>query len=189
MSQPLIIIAAILFLSVLFFVILYNSLVGKKNEVENSFAGMDVQLKKRYDLIPNLVEAVKQYMGHEKEILTKLTELRAKAIATDDSNEQIGLDNQITKSLGGLMVSVENYPDLKANTNFLNLQRSLNEVESQIAAARRYFNSAVTEYNNAVEMIPTSIIAGMMNYKRKELFVIEEAQRENVEVKNLFSNK
>jgi len=189
MSQMMLLVIVLIIVPIFVFVLMYNSLVGKKNEVENSFAGMDVQLKKRYDLIPNLIESVKQYMGHEKETLTQLTELRAKAIATNDSNEQIHLDNQISKSIGGLMVSVENYPDLKANTTFLNLQRSLNEIESQIAASRRYFNAAVTDYNNSVEMIPTSIVASMMNYKKRELFEIEEIQRQNVNVKNLFGEK
>lgn len=168
--------------------LMYNSLVGKKNQVENVFGSMDTMLKKRYDLIPNLVATVKQYMTHEQETLTKITELRAKATSGDISNdEQVQLDNQMSKMLGGIMVAVENYPDLKANTNFMQLQRSLNEVEEQISAARRSYNAVVTDYNNAVEMFPTNIMAGMMNYKRKQVFEISEAERQNVNVKELFS--
>ncbi|MCP4459207.1 MAG: LemA family protein [Cytophagales bacterium] len=148
---------------------------------------MDVQLKKRYDLIPNLVETVKQYAGHEKELLENVTKLRAKV--TDgqlSSDEKVALDNQISKSIGGIMVAVENYPDLKASENFINLQRTLNEVESQISASRRAFNASVTDYNNAIETFPKNILAGMMNYKRKQVFEIQEVERQNVNVSKLF---
>ena len=173
----------------LFIAIVYNGLVGKRNQVENAFAGMDTMLKKRYDLIPNLVASVKQYAKHEATTLEEITALRAKAISGNVSSEEsVALNNQITKSLGGIMVAVENYPELKANENFLQLQRSLNETEEQISAARRAFNASVTDYNNAVEMFPSNILAGMMNFKRKTLFEIPETQRENVDVKHLFEN-
>jgi len=166
---------------------MYNSLVGKKNSVENAFASIDTILKKRYDLIPNLVAAVKQYMEHERGLLENVTELRAKALSGGiSSDEAITLNNEINKAMGGIMVAVENYPDLKANQNFMDLQRSLNEVEEQLSAARRAFNAAVTDFNNAVEMFPSNIMAGMMNYKRRQLFVIPEAERENPDVKSLF---
>lgn len=168
-------------------VMLYNSLVGKKNQVEMAFSGMDVQLKKRYDLIPNLVNTVKQYMQHEQNILTEVTELRSRAASgTLSPDEAVEVDNRISRAIGGIMVAVENYPDLKANENFMQLQRSLNEVESQISAARRSYNSSVTIYNNAVEMFPSSVLAGMMNYRRKQVFEVTEAERQNVNVGNLF---
>lgn len=183
------IVGGILLFIGLILVLMYNSLVGKKNQVENAFAGMDVQLKKRYDLIPNLVSTVKQYMTHEAETLTKVTEMRARATSGGLSNdEKVSLDNQITKSIGGIMVAVENYPDLKANENFNQLQRTLNEVEEQISASRRSYNASVTDYNDAIEMFPSNIMANMMNYKRKEVFEIQEIERQNVNVANLFNS-
>jgi len=119
-------------------IIIYNSLVGKKNQVLNVFATIDALLKKRYDLIPNLIATVKTYMQHERETLTEITELRAKAVSGQISDdEKVALDNKLSQMLGGIMVAVENYPDLKANQNFLQLQGSLNEIEEQISAARR----------------------------------------------------
>ena len=183
------IIGIVLVAVVLVVVILYNSLVNKKNQVANSFAGIDALLKKRYDLIPNLVAAVQKYMGHEKGTLTEITQLRARAVSGNVSDdEKVALNNQIGKMLGGIMVAVENYPDLKANQNFLQLQAALNETEEQIAAARRAYNAAVTDYNNAIEMFPTNILAGMMNYKGKPFFEAAEAERQNVDVKKLFNS-
>lgn len=168
-------------------ILMFNSLVGKKNQVENVFGSVDAMLKKRYDLIPNLASAVKAYMKHEAETLTRLTELRAKAASgTLSDDEKVGLDNRVTEAIGGIMVAVENYPELKASENFIQLQRALNETEEQISAARRAFNAAVTDYNNAVEMFPTSIIAGMMGYTRKTLFEASKAERQNVDVEKLF---
>ncbi|MDP8263974.1 MAG: LemA family protein [Candidatus Aceula lacicola] len=169
---------------------MYNGLIGKKNDVEKSFGSIDVMLKKRYDLIPNLVAAVKQYMQHEAGTLTEITELRAKAVSGNlSSDEKVSLDNKITKTLGGIMVAVENYPDLKASQNFIQLQGSLNEVEEQISAARRAFNASVTDYNNAVEMFPTNIFASMMNYKRKAVFAVaNEQERQNVNIGDAFNN-
>jgi LemA protein len=170
--------------------LLYNSLVGKKNQVQNVFASIDALLKKRYDLIPNLVSTVQSYMNHERNTLTEITQIRAKAVSGNISDdEKVELDNKITKALGGIMVAVENYPDLKANQNFLQLQRSLTEIEEQISAARRAYNAAVTDYNNAIEMVPTNFLASLMNYQRKQVFEISESQRQNVDVKNLFKQK
>ena len=172
----------------LFLVILYNSLVRKKNDVENSFASIDAMLKKRYDLIPNLVATVKEYMKHEKTLLTELTELRTKAVSGEiTEDDRVELENKIVKNMSGIMVAVENYPDLKANQNFLQLQGSWNEVEEQISASRRAFNAAVTTYNNGVETFPSNIMAGIMSYKRRRLFEIPEKERQNVDAKNLFN--
>ena len=154
---------------------MYNGLIRKKNGVDLAFGSIDAQLKKRYDLIPNLVSTVKQYAQHEKELLENITELRSKAMNPDMSNdEKVALDNQVSQTLRGIMVAVENYPDLKANQNFIHLQQTLNEVESQISAARRSFNSAVTDYNNAIQSIPQNIMASMMKLQTKKVFDIPE---------------
>ncbi len=172
----------------LWVLMMYNGLVRKRNEVANAFGGMDVQLKKRYDLIPNLVATVKQYAQHELETLTRVTEMRAQATRGNLSpDERVALDNQISASMRQIMISVENYPDLRASENFMNLQRSLNEVEAQISAARRTYNAVITDYNNAIQVFPASIIAGMMRLTPKEVFVIPEQERQNVNVKDLFA--
>ena len=174
---------------ILVVVFLYNSLIAKKNQVTNVFGTIDALLKKRYDLLPKLISTVKAYMEHEKSLLTEITEMRAKAVSgrlSDD--EQVDLDNKLSKMLGGIMVAVENYPDLKANQNFLQLQRAMNEIEEQISAARRAYNAAVTTYNNAVEMFPTNMAASMMRYKLKKVFEISEEQREDVDAEKLFKS-
>ena len=184
MSIPFIVI----FIFFIILILMYNSLVAKKNQVDNIFAAVDTQLKKRYDLIPNLVASVSKYMEHEKSILEEVTKLRAEANKPNISEkEKITLDKKISSALGSLMIAVENYPELKANENVLHLQHSLNEVEAQIAAARRAYNQAVTDYNNALEQIPTNILANMMHYQPKDLFEISEDERKNVNVKELFN--
>ena len=178
-------------LVVLFLLIvgLYNALVRRKNDVENAFASVDVMLKKRYDLIPNLVETVKNYMKHEKSLLTELTALRTRAVSGELSDDQrVALENEITKGISGIMVAVENYPDLKASQNFLQLQAAWNEAEEQISASRRAFNAAVTVFNNKVETFPSNIMAGIMGYKRRTLFEIPEVERQNVSARNLFES-
>ena len=168
-------------------ILMYNTLIGKKNEVDNIFAGIDAVLKKRYDLIPNLVAFVSKYMEHEKGLLENVTQLRAQATKPDISDEQkIALDRKVTSALGSIMIAVEAYPDLKANENVMHLQRSLNEVEAQISAARRAYNQAVTDYNNAIEMIPTNLMASFMRLQRKQVFEIPDEERANVNVKELF---
>ena len=168
---------------------IYNSLIGKKNQVANAFSAIDVMLKKRFDLLPNLVETVKQYMQYEGDTLTKITDLRGKAIGNGVSeSEKLALDAQIGAAVKGLMVSVENYPDLKANQNFLNLQRTWTESEEQIAAARRNYNSAVTAYNNAVMMFPGNMFAGMLGYQTMAVLATAAEERSNVSAKDLFNN-
>ncbi len=169
-------------------ILMYNSLIAKKNQVDNIYATIDAQLKKRYDLIPNLVATVAEYMEHEKDILQELTQLRSQALQTTSTQEQnIQLDTQLTPKLSALMVAVENYPDLKANQNMLNLQKTLHETEAQIAAARRAYNQAVTDYNNALEQIPTNFIASLLHYQPKQLFEIPKEQRNNIDIKKLFN--
>lgn len=184
MSTFLIIIAVIALIAIL----MYNSLIGKKNQVDNIFAGVDAVLKKRFDLIPNLVASVAQYMEHEKSTLEKVTELRAQAMKPGISDDQkIALDAKLTAALGSITVAMEAYPDLKANENVMHLQRSLNEAEEQISAARRAYNQAVTDLNNAIEMFPTNMIAGWMNLQRRAVFEITTTERQNVDVGALFN--
>ncbi|GAB1544746.1 LemA family protein [Scytonema sp. NUACC21] len=169
-------------------ILLYNSLVAKKNQVEKAFGTIDVLLKKRSDLIPNLVAVAQNYMQYEKETLTEIARLRSRAMSGRVTGKnRIDLENQISKALGNIMVSLEAYPELKANNHFIKLQDSLNEIEEQISAARRFYNSAVTDYNNALEMFPTSLIASYMNYHQKTVFVATEQERQNVNVSNLFN--
>ena len=178
----------ILIVIIIALVLMYNSLVAKKNQVENIFASVDTVLKKRYDLIPNLVASVSKYMDHEKGLLEEVTKLRSDANKPNISDEQkIALDAKVSTALGSIMIAVENYPDLKANENVMHLQRTLNETEEQISAARRAYNQAVTDYNNALEQIPTNFMATAMAYRRKEVFEIVEAERNNVNVKELFN--
>lgn len=169
------------------FFILYNSMIVRKNEVENALSAIHVYLKKRFDLIPNLVASVKTYMKHEEGVLTELTQLRSRgATAPATSEAAVQLDGATSGLLGRLMVSVENYPDLKANENFINLQKTLHEIEEQLSAARRTYNAAVTRYNNGVEMIPYSLVSAIMGLKRKPVFQTIESERKNHDVGQLF---
>ncbi|TDQ09386.1 LemA family protein [Pedobacter metabolipauper] len=170
-------------------IVIYNSLIGKKNQVTNAFSAIDVMLKKRFDLLPNLIETVKQYTKYEGDLLSKVVELRAQANAGNLTNDQkLNLDKQLTSSVKGLMVTVENYPDLKANQNFLQLQSTWAESEEQIAAARRTYNAAVTDYNDAIMMFPGSIFAGMMNYQPMNVLANTEEERKNISAKELFNS-
>ncbi len=160
-------------------VAMYNSLIAKRNQVRNIFATTDALLKKRFDLIPNLVTTVKGYADHERRLLEDITRARANRNWDQISDdEKIVMDNALRKAVGGVMLAVENYPDLKASVNFLHLQRTLNELEEQISAARRAYNASVMDYNNAVEMFPTNIIAAMGNFQRKNFFEIPETERQ-----------
>jgi len=180
------VIIGFLFLMGIFF---YNSLIGKKNQVTNAFSAIDVMLKKRFDLIPNLVEVVKQYTTYEQGTLTKIVELRAKAVSENISDaEKATIDTQLSSSIKGLMLNVENYPDLKANTNFINLQTTWTESEEQIAAARRTYNSAITDYNNAIMMFPGSIFAGMLNFQPMAVLETAQEERKNISAKDLFNS-
>lgn len=170
-------------------VVIYNNLIGARNQVENAFGTIDVMLKKRYDLIPNLVETAKAYMKHERETLTGITELRTKALAGNvSSDEKVQLENQISGMMKSVMVAVENYPELKASEQFTLLQRSWNETEEQISAARRNYNASVTDYNNAVEKFPSNIFASIFGHKRKAVLEIPESERKNVNANVLFNS-
>ena len=173
----LIIIIAIIVILAVFFMSTYNGLVRLRNNRENAFADIDVQLKQRHDLIPQLVEAVKGYMKHESETLVQLTQARTAAISAKDIDQKIEAENQLTSALNGLKISVEAYPDLKASTNFMHLQEEMADIENKLAAVRRYFNSATREYNNAVEVFPANVIAGMFGFKREKMFDVGEQER------------
>jgi len=180
------VIIGLIFLIGIFF---YNSLIGKKNQVTNAFSAIDVMLKKRFDLIPNLVEVVKQYTTYEQGTLIKIVELRSKATSGNISNaEKADLDAQLSSSVKGLMVNIENYPDLKANTNFINLQTTWTESEEQIAAARRTYNASVTDYNNSIMMFPGSLFAGMLNFQPIAVLETAAEERKNISAKELFNN-
>lgn len=177
----------ILILTVLIVILMYNSLIGKKNQVDNIFAGVDTVLKKRFDLIPNLVASIERYMEHEKSVLEKVTELRAQAMKPNLTDEQkIAYDQKLSAALGSITVAMESYPDLKANENVIHLMRSLNEIEEQISAARRAYNQSVTDLNNAIEMFPTNLLAGWMNLSRRAVFEITPDERQNLSLKELF---
>ena len=168
---------------------LYNSLIGKKNQVANAFSSIDVMLKKRFDLLPNLIETVKQYMQHESATLARIVELRSQATTGNLSTAQkIELDKQVSTGVSGLMLTVESYPELKANQNFINLQSTWTESEEQIAAARRTYNASVTDYNDAIMMFPGSIVAGMLNYQPIAVLSNTEEERKNVSAKDLFNS-
>ncbi|KIA92826.1 LemA family protein [Pedobacter kyungheensis] len=180
------VIIGVMFLFGIFF---YNSLIGKKNQVTNAFSAIDVMLKKRFDLIPNLVEVVKQYTTYEQGTLTKIVELRAKATSGNITPaEKAQLDSELSSSMKGLMVNIENYPDLKANSNFINLQTTWTESEEQIAAARRTYNATVTDYNNAIMMFPGSLFAGMLNFQPTPVLETAAEERKNISAKELFNN-
>lgn len=162
-----------------------NSLIAKRNRVKQCRSGICVVLKQRNDLLPNLVASVKAYMGHENEILTRITDLRSRT-ASASEGEQIRSGSEISALLGRLNVAVENYPDLKANVQFLHLQSQIEEMENELQAIRRTYNAAVTDYNNAIEMFPSSIIASWRHHEQQELIEIPESEKQNVHVAELF---
>jgi LemA protein len=170
----------VLLLLILLAVSIYNRLVRLRNNREQAFADIDVQLKMRHDLIPQLVETVRGYMKHERELLTEITEARAGAMKASSIDDKIVAENRLSNALQGLKVSVEAYPDLKANQNFMKLQDEISDVENKLAAARRFFNSATKELNVAVEMFPANLIAGMFGFKRETMFDLGE-QRTNLQ--------
>lgn len=161
----------------------YNGLVKTKNQAEEAFSTMDVYMKKRYDLIPNLVETVKGYASHESQTLEKVTAARNAAMTASSIDEKLKNENALTGTLKSLFAAAESYPDLKANTNFMDLQRQLQTIEEDIANSRKYYNASVKNLNNKIEMFPSSIIAGMFHFEKKPYFeVSSQEERENVKV-------
>jgi len=175
---PTMIVLGVLFVVVLGFfgwaIGIYNGLVGLRNQVKNAWAQIDVQLKRRHDLIPNLVETVKGYAGHEAGTLQAVTEARTKAVSAEGVGPQSKAEGELSGALGRLMVVVEQYPDLKANQNFLGLQEELASTENRIGFSRQHYNDSVMTYNTKTEVFPASIIAGMFNFKQEEFFELSD---------------
>jgi len=168
----------------LWLVATYNGLIRRKNRVNEAWADIDVQLKRRYDLVPNLVEIVKGYMQHERQVFENVTHARAQAMGAKSEKERARAENMFSQTLKTLFALAENYPDLKANQNFLELQRELTDTEDKIQAARRFYNSNVRDYNTAIETFPAKVIATSFGFGPRELFELEEAgEREAVKVK------
>jgi len=174
------IIPLVLVVIVFWLIGIYNSLVRLRNTRQNAFADIDVQLKQRHDLIPQLVETVKGYASHEKELLMRVTQARTAAMGATTIDEKIRTETQLSSALQGLKVSVEAYPDLKANQNFLQLQEELSDIENKLAAVRRYFNAATTEYNTGIETFPSNLIANNFGFKRETMFDLG-TERTNLE--------
>ena len=170
----LIIIAIIL---VVWLVSIYNTLVRLRNNRENAFANIDVQLRQRHDLVPQLVATVKGYAGHEKTVLEQVTAARTAAMSAATINDKIAAENALSNALAGLKVAVEAYPDLKANTNFLQLQTEVADIENKLAATRRYFNSATRELNTSVQTFPNNLLAGMFGFHTEPMFEIASSER------------
>ncbi len=160
---------------------LYNRLVALRQETRNAFADIEAQLKLRLDLVPNLVETVKGYAAHEKQVLENVTAARSRAMAGGGANERMEAEAGLSRALINLMAVAENYPDLKANSNFADLQRELSDIENKIAAARRFFNNAVTEYNTALEQVPNNFIAAQFQFKAAEMFALNENEKSAAE--------
>ena len=176
-----IIIIAVVVVIILAIIGMYNNLVKLRNNRENAFADIDVQLKQRFDLVPQLVATVKGYATHEKELLENITAARTAGVNASSIDDKIKADQQLTSALAGLKVQVEAYPDLKANQNFMQLQGELADIENKLAAVRRFFNSATRELNNAVQSFPSNIFAGMFGFHKEAMYEIEASQRAEVE--------
>ncbi|OGZ63805.1 MAG: hypothetical protein A3A98_00760 [Candidatus Staskawiczbacteria bacterium RIFCSPLOWO2_01_FULL_40_39] len=177
-----IIILAIAALVVLWLIISFNSLVTLKNRAKEAWSDIDVQLKRRYDLIPNVVETVKGYATHERELLEKVTQARANAMGAQGVKAKADAENMLSATLKSLFAISESYPDLKASANFLELQRELADTENKIQAARRFYNTNVRDLNIAIESFPSNLIAGVFNFKAMELFQVAEGEKEPVKV-------
>lgn len=168
---------------IVLFVLIYNGLVSARQGVKNAWSQIDVQLQRRFDLIPNLVESVKGYMAHEEETLAKVTELRTSWASAQSVGDKAKLDTELTGALNKLIAVAESYPDLKANQNFSELQEELRNTENKISYARQAYNDAATRYNTKLQTIPTNIIAGMFNFTPEELFRVDsEEVKQNVKV-------
>lgn len=176
------IVIAIVVIILIYALITYNNLIKLKNMVKEAFSTMDVCLKKRWDLIPNIVETVKGYAKHEENTLKEIIELRNSSYDTMSDDEKVKANKTLSKDINKIMLLAESYPDLKASTNFQDLTRELSKVEEDIANSRKYYNGVVEMFNNKVEMFPSNIFAKLFGYKTKEMFEIDDAERENVKI-------
>ena len=161
---------------------MYNGLITLKNRVDEAWSDISVQLKRRYDLIPNLISTVKGYAAHEKEVFEKVTEARTRAMNAGTTQEKAEAENMLSGTLKSLFAVSENYPELKANQNFLELQRELTDTEDKIMASRRFYNGNVRDFNTKLQVFPTNMIAGMLKFSAREFFEMDEKEKENVKV-------
>lgn len=168
---------------VLWAVLIYNGLIRLKNRMDEAWSDIDVQLKRRHDLIPNLVNTVKGYAAHERELFEKVTEARTAAMGAQTPQDKEKAENMLSGTLKSLFAVAENYPDLKANQNFLELQRELTDTEDKIQASRRFYNGNVRDFNTKIEVFPTNIFAGMLHFTKRDFFQAEEGEKAPVEVK------
>ncbi|MDP6294120.1 MAG: LemA family protein [Candidatus Woesearchaeota archaeon] len=175
-------IAIILGIIILAVIFLYNSLIRLKNEIKNSLAQIDVQLKRRHDLIPNLINTVKGYAKHEKNLLTEITKERTAVMKAATMGAKAQASSKLSNALGSLMVQVENYPQLKANENFLQLQEELTGTENKISYSRQHYNDVVMTFNNKIQVFPNNLIANSLGFKQAETFEVDEAEKKNVKV-------
>lgn len=176
-----IIVLVVVVLLVVWAISLYNNLVRLRNNRENAFANIDVQLKQRHDLVPQLVATVKGYAEHEKEVFQRVTEARSAAMGATTINEKVQAENALTSALSGLKVSLEAYPELKANQNFLQLQNEISDIENKLAAVRRYFNTATRELNNAVQTFPSNLFAKMFGFQKEPMFEVPQEERADLD--------
>ena len=179
---PLIVLIVVAVVLVLWAILIYNGLIRLKNRVDEAWSDIDVQLKRRYDLIPNLVNTVKGYAAHEKEVFEKVTEARTRAMNAGNAADKAQAENALSGTLKSLFAVAENYPDLKANQNFLELQRELTDTEDKIQASRRFYNGNVRDFNTKIEVFPNNIFAKMLNFVKREFFEAEGAEKENIKV-------
>lgn len=177
-----IVILVIAVVMVLWAIAIYNGLIRLKNRVDEAWSDIDVQLKRRYDLIPNLVNTVKGYATHEKEVFQKVTEARSRAMSAGNAADKAEAENMLSGTLKSLFALSENYPDLKANQNFLELQRELADTEDKIQASRRFYNGNVRDFNTKIEVFPNNIFAKMLNFVKREFFEAEAGEKEAVKV-------
>jgi LemA protein len=180
--MPIILLGVVVLLA-LYFIGTYNGLVVLKTRIQEALSGIDVQLKRRSDLIPNLVETVKGYAKHEKEVFENVTKARSALMGASSLQEKAEANNQVTSALRSLFAVAESYPDLKASTNFQDLQQQLTDTEDKVAYSRQFYNSNVLDFNSRILMFPSNLIAGMLGFKQAEFFAANEEERKKVEVK------
>lgn len=182
MDIKLIILIVILLILILYFILTSNKLIKLNNQMKEAFSTMDVYLKKRWDLIPNIVEVVKGYVKHEEKTLTEVTEIRKSNYSKMSVDEKLNTNEELSNKINKIMALIESYPDLKANENFKDLSKQLMKVEDEIAQSRKYYNATVRDFNNKVEMFPSNIVAKIFGYKKAKMFEIDATERENVKV-------
>lgn len=188
MKISIIIIFAILAFMGIVAIIINNKIIARKNQVKQAYGSIEIYLKKRFDLIPNLIAMLNKYLAHEKETLLKITELRSNIEKASEANEKIRASNELTHIMGGLNINMENYPDLKADKQFANIEFELSDIENQISAARRAYNAAVTCYNNTIQMFPASIIARIRKDRAQMLLEIPKSDQKEIRINQLLNS-